>query len=416
MKARDDLDPRRYSAARPPALLLGGLNLTRALGLAGIPVVVASSDAHSAAFASRYCAAALRLPRLEDHGTAVLECLLRAGERLAGGLGRRVPLFYANDDWQQLVQRHRAELSRHYALLLNDPEVAEAVIDKDLFQPLAVRRGLPIPRSLDREALQGFGRPVLVKPRSKCAWDVSPVHVRLFGSQGKARIFKDGPSLLADPAAQELLDALLIQEYVDGGDRDLWSFHGFSDESSRLLDWFIGRKIRTRPALTGSSSYLELAHDKDLAALGREIAAALPMKGIFKIDLKRDRRLGCFRVLEVNARYNLWHYLGAANGVNLPRTAYEYLVHGKRPAAAGRYRATYRWIYLRQDWHAYRGLAARGELGFGGWLWSLAAAPKVCQLFAWSDPLPFLGQLRHFVRSRLPRFGAVLRRWLSTAS
>ena len=40
--------------ARLPAVLLGGLNVCRALGLAGIPVIV-GAPAHEAAFASRYC-------------------------------------------------------------------------------------------------------------------------------------------------------------------------------------------------------------------------------------------------------------------------------------------------------------------------------------------------------------------------
>jgi hypothetical protein len=72
-------------------------------------------------------------------------------------------------------------------------------------------------------------------------------------------------------------------------------------------------------------------------------------------------------------------------------------------------------VHLRFDWHAYRELAARGELSFAGWLGSLAARPLVCQLFSWQDPLPFFYRLRH-EGSRLPRLTAVLRRWLSTAS
>lgn len=415
MKFSAELNPLRFSAARPPAMVLGGLNITRALGLAGIPVIVASTHAREPAFASRYCAGRLRLPSLEDR-SAVLEALLRAGERLAGGLGRRLPLFYANDDWQRLVQDYRAELGRHYTLLLNDVGVASAVIGKNLFEPLAARRGLSIPRTLGWEELEGFERPVLVKPRTKFASNKATAHARLFGRQAKARVFADGRALLADAAARELRDELFLQEYVGGDDRQIWSFHGVSDENSRLLDWFIGRKIRTFPALTGISTFLQLAHDDEVAALGRSIVSALPLKGVFKIDFKRDARIGRFRVLEVNARYNLWHYLGAANGVNLPLTAYEYLVYGKRPAAAGRHRTNYRWIYLRYDWLAYRELAARGELGFAGWIASLAAGPMVCHLFRWSDPLPFFNKAYHRVRSRLPRLPAVLRRWLSTAS
>src|SRR5688572_22181247 len=124
MKFASELHPRRFSAERPPVVLLGGLNVLRALGLGGIPVIVASNCSDEVAFASRYCWGRLSLPSL-DNRRAVADTLLRAGERLAGDLGRRLPLFYSNDDWQRLVQDYRAELAQHYTLLLNDPDVAD---------------------------------------------------------------------------------------------------------------------------------------------------------------------------------------------------------------------------------------------------------------------------------------------------
>jgi D-aspartate ligase len=410
-----EFDPRKFSPELPPVVLLGGLNVVRALGRAGIPAIVAASCADELALVSRYCRARLRLPALDDPG-AVVDRLLHAGKRLADYLGRRPPLFYSNDGWQRLVQQHRGELAEHYALLLNDPEIADAVIEKDRFQPLAMARGVPVPRTLDWEALEGWTGPVLVKPRAKFGHDDSAARLRLFGRQGKACIFANGRALAAAPAARQLREELLIQEYIGGDDRQIWSFHGFCDEESRLLDWFIGRKIRTYPALTGESSYLELAHDADLAELGPKVAAALGLKGVFKIDLKRDPGTGRFRVLEVNARYNLWHYLAAANGLNLPLTAYQYLVHGRRPVAHTPYRTTHRWLYLRFDWLAYRQLSARGELSLRQWLRSLLQGPKVCQIFSWRDPLPFLYRINHLKSRLTPRLGGKLRRWLSTAS
>jgi predicted ATP-grasp superfamily ATP-dependent carboligase len=237
--------------------------------------------------------------------------------------------------------------------------------------------------------------------------------VRFFGQHGKARIYDSGRALLADLAALQLREEILIQEYIAGGDRDIWSFHGFADEHGCLLDWFVGRKIRTYPALTGESTYVELAHDAELAELGPRIAAALGLRGVFKIDLKREPRTGRLRVLEVNARYNLWHYLGAANGLNLPLTAYEYLVFGRRPQAPRPYVSTYRWINLRYDWAAYRELAASGELDLRQWLASLSG-PKVGQHFSWRDPLPALYRV-YQLRSR-PRVRRAISRWLFTAS
>jgi predicted ATP-grasp superfamily ATP-dependent carboligase len=225
--------------------------------------------------------------------------------------------------------------------------------------------------------------------------------------------------VLAHPLALHLRGQLTFQEYIAGDDRQLWSFHGYADERSRLLAWFIGRKLRTYPSLTGMSSYLELAHDGELAALGRDIVARVPLRGVFKIDFKRDAASGRCFVLEINARFNLWHHVAAKNGVNLPQVAYDHLVYGAQPTPAP-YSTRYRWLCPRLDFRAYREAAARGELGLARWLASLLRARKVYDLFCWTDPAPWLHAWANRARSRLRReLGGLrlrLQRWLSTAS
>lgn len=408
------LDLSAFDAAMPPVVLLGGLNVLRALGLAGIPVIVASPEPDAPVLVSRYCAAHLALPPFERR-EAVLEALLDAGEGLREALGKPVPLFYTSDDTLDLVQSEREALGRCYRFLLNDPLAAESMIEKERFVSFAARRGLPVPRQLDWNTLAQHDGPVIVKPKSRIAWDESPVYRRLFGGAGKARIFENGAAARANPVAAQLASELAFQEYLQGGDRDLWSFHGFAAEDGEVLAWFIGRKIRTWPALTGFSSYLELACDDKLAALGCQIAARAPLKGVFKLDFKRDRRTGRFVLLEINARFNLWHYPAAKSGINLPQVAYRYLVHGEKPAAISGTRR-YRWLAFSLDWRAFKELRAKGDLGWATWLWSLASAPKVYDLFAWSDPLPFV---RHWLQrlARVPRRLTMrLSRWLSTAS
>lgn len=397
---------------QPPVVLLGGLNIVRALGLAKIPVIIASSERRTPSMASRYCAGTLALPPLGANAgarEAVVETLVRAGRRLAAEHGAPVPLFYDNDDRLKLVQDFRAALAPHFALLLNEPGLGDALLDKARFQGLAERRGLPVPRRIDWDALGAESGPVLVKPKTRTAWDHSSVRQQLFGGAGKARVFGSGREARADALVQRLAGQLAFQEYVPGGDDAIWSFHGFAAPGGEVLEGFVGRKIRTFPELTGDSSYLRLARDEGLAALGRDIAARLALSGIFKMDFKRSAATGRFYLLEINTRFNLWHYLGARNGVNLPRVAYEFLVANKRPERS-QARTRYRWLCLRYDWQAYRELRARRELTAAGWLWSLAQAPKVYDIFAWSDPGPFL-------RKHADRLGARLQRlWLSTAS
>jgi predicted ATP-grasp superfamily ATP-dependent carboligase len=407
------VDLRRLSAERPPVLLLGGLNLVRALGLARIPVIVAAAESFTPGMASRYCSGHCALPPPAQR-EAVVERLLRAGETLAGALCTRVPLFYGDDDQLGLVQDFRDALSPYFSFVLPDPALSRALHSKQLFQALAECRGLPVPRRLQWDELERFEAPVLVKPRMKTDREGSAVASQLFHGAGKARVFPEGRALLREPLAVALREELTIQEYIPGDDRSLWSFHGFADDQGKLLAWFIGRKIRTYPPLTGDSSYLELAHDPELATLGRELVQRLRLRGVFKMDFKRHAANGRFHLLEVNARFNLWHYLGAKGGVNLPQVAYDYLTRGVRSAPI-QSRARYRWLSPRLDYLAYRSLAARGELTRARWLASLFRPRKVYDLFAWTDPMPFLAvlwdEVKHF--SRLRRR---LLRWLSTAS
>ena len=372
------VDLRRLDPHRPPALLLGGINLVRALGLARIPAIVASHELFTPAMASRYCSGRCLLPPPAQR-EAVVERLLRVGELLTGTLCTRVPLLYGDDDQLGLIQDFRDALSPYFAFVLSDPALARALHSKQLFQALAERRKLPVPRRLDWSELGEFDAPVLIKPRVKTEWDSSAVYSRLFGGAGKARIFPDGRAALRDPLAQSLAGELAVQEYIPGDDRALWSFHGFADERGKLLAWFIGRKIRTYPALTGDSSYLELARDDELATLGRALVPRIGLKGVFKMDFKRHAASGRFYLLEVNARFNLWHYLGAKGGVNLAQVAYDYVTRGAR------------------------------------WLASLVSSRKLYDLFAWTDPMPLAvvlwDELKHL--SRLRRR---VMRWLSTAS
>lgn len=415
MKNGPGFDLRSFHPERPPVLLLGGLNLVRAVGLGGIPVIIASPQADAPALSSRFVHGRLALPPLERR-EAVLETLLAAGGRLADALGRKVPLFYGDDDYLNLIRENYAALAPFFSVIANEPEVARALIDKDRFEPFARTRGLPVPRTLHWDELDGWYAPVLVKPKVKMGYDDSPIFQRLFDGSGKARVFGSGPEITALPLARQLRDDLLLQEYVPGDDRHLWSFHGYADENGVLLASFSGRKLRTNPPLTGSSTYLELVHDNAFAFVGRHIAARVPLRGVFKIDFKQDSVTGAWRVLEINARFNLWHYLAARNGLNLPRIVYDYLVYGKRPASPPPYSVGARWLALRADYRAYRALAARGELGAWAWLRSLAHSPKVYEVFSWSDPVPFVKHCMKQGRLRIPRLTARLARWLSTAS
>src|SRR5688572_25798144 len=96
------MNPPYVDSVRPPVVLVGGINLVRAVGLAGIPVIVASWDPDEPALRSKYCTRQVRLPR-PDGGNATANAIAALGEELAGAAGRRIPLMYGSDGALELI-------------------------------------------------------------------------------------------------------------------------------------------------------------------------------------------------------------------------------------------------------------------------------------------------------------------------
>lgn len=397
---------------RLPVMLMGHLNLIRPLGLASVPSVVVVTSETDIALRSRYVVGYCLLPGLAPRQAPdSIERLVAAGSEISSRFGRRVPLLYGSDEALSFIHQFRDRLERSFLLLLNDDALAQALTDKEAFYRRCHSLGLLVPRTVllssctaaDRE---GFPYPAILKPRTKVGWQ--EMKRRVFSDDSKALLI-DRPEQLDDPALQPFRDDLVLCQHIPGDDRQLYSFHGFADEHGKIISWFTGRKIRTYPPLTGESSFIELVRDPSLTAIGQSFVSRLGVRGPFKVDLKKSSADGLYYGLEINARYNLWHYLGAVAGVNLPAVAYHHLLRrdrgglplagspGDEQGATGdeplHFRTGYRWLNMYLDCHIARSLHRRGQLPYSRWLWSLVGR-NLYSTFAWDDPLPFLTWLR----------------------
>ena len=209
----------RLPRGRVPVFLLGGINLARAFGLAGIPVVVAGKDLEDPAFESRYCPVRIVLPSDAENALTTIE---EAGAALRKIYSRRIPLAYGNDDWLRFIYTHRDRLRQSFALLLNDASVGEALLDKRRFAEFSREHGLPVPASLRWDELARFDRPVIAKPAHKLDWSSSPVLTTLLGGEGKALVRESGATAFNDAAIARFHHQLVFQEYVPGDDADQW--------------------------------------------------------------------------------------------------------------------------------------------------------------------------------------------------
>lgn len=197
------------------------------------------------------------------------------------------------------------------------------------------------------------------------------------------------PHLVAHP------EPLLLQAAIAGDETRIVSYHAYFAATGECVAGFTGRKVRTFPRECGHSTCVEITDDPELRALGRAIATRLGLRGVVKLDFKEHPLTGERLLLEVNPRFNLWHWPAAVAGVNLPALVYRDLagteVPGPRPLRRG-----VRWLSFLDDVNAFRDHRRSGELTLVAWLASLARC-RAWEGFAWDDPLPAAVAFGRFV-------------------
>ena len=372
---------------RPLAFVMGSMNLLRPVGLAGASCVAVGPPGAPTAH-SRFTRGVLPWVDFSERTEVLVEKLIRLG----AAQPVRPILFYEEDEHLLIVSRHREALRQVFHFVVAESELVEDLVDKDRFHALAERLGLPVPATRHLRPVRGsappdldLGYPLIVKPatRRDTVW-------RGIGELGKARKV-DSPAALRELWPHMVASGrnFLAQEIVPGPESRIESYHVYVDAGGTLAGEFTGRKIRTYPLAYGHTTALTITDSGDVAALGRELTRRLDLRGVAKFDFKRgpDGRL---HLLEINPRFNLWHFPGALAGVNLPALVYADLSGQVRPAVTAA-RAGVGWCNVWKDF-----AAARSDgLSLSDWLaWIIRCEAK--SGLAWDDPMPFLRKLPYF--------------------
>src|SRR4051812_11061382 len=318
-------------------VLWGDDDMVRALGLAGLSCTLVARPDNAARW-SRFVKGVVdvRRPDLAD-------ALVAHAERVGG----RPVLFLQEDLALQMVSRERERFLRAYRLALPPADLLDALLDKPRFQTLAERLGLPVPRAVtvrDGEAarLGALRPPLIVKPATRRGDWLDRAH----GAKALAVDDQDAWERIR-PKLAGLGADLLVQERVPGGEDRIESYHAYVSAAGETLGEFTGRKLRTWPARFGASTALVTTDAPDLRALGRDVVAAIGVRGPLKLDFKRAPD-GELWLLEVNTRFTLWAHLGAVAGVNLPALAFADLTGAPLPAN-GQARAGVSWCHPALD-------------------------------------------------------------------
>lgn len=394
---------------RLPAVVLacagapeGDLNVVRSLGEQGVPVVVVAEYADPPSRYSRHCRAFVQVPDFVGHPQALLAVLADLARQHGGPL----PVFASADPDLEALNGLQAQARPHVRWTMAEPALVTALMDKRLFSDLAVRHGLPVPRTFTPQSLDEVERivpqmtfPVIIKPSQPTAWK----HPQL------PRRFRMAKAIVLETAAA-LLEAcgtlapfgmhFILQEYVPGGDEAHYDVHAFVDRSGVTRATFCGRKWRIQPPHVGSGCHVESLHEPALEAQVAAMLERLGYRGIANLNFKRHARTGEFKLLEINPRVSQWTILTTRSGINLPWLAYRDACD-LPPQEAPPRRTGLWYVSGKNDFRAARVYVREGLWTWGSYLRSLLRRPMVFQVLCLRDPGPALRLTAHWIAEKM---------------
>ena len=317
----------------PTAVVVGldcitGLQTARILADRGVPVVGMAGDPRHFACRSRACERVVVADILGDE-------LIAALERLGPSLGARAVLFPCTDQSVMLISRHRARLEPWYHVLLPEHGLVELLMDKVKFTRYGREHGLALPPTQFVSTLADAQRaarelrcPLVVKPALKTSrWQ----------GERLAKVYRAAsPSQLLELFAQlsPWSDELIVQEWIEGGDAELFSCNCYFDREGAPVVTFVARKLRQWPPGAGTSSLGEEVRNDEVLAETLRLFEGLGFRGLGYVEIKRDARTGRNYIIEPNVgRPTGRSAIAEAGGVELLYSMYRDAIGASLPAA-----------------------------------------------------------------------------------
>ena len=364
---------------------LGGLAIMRSLGTQGVVLAGVDDDRRAPGLLSRYC----RLRRVAAFDPGAPGPYLDQVLELGRTLGRGTVLIPTSDDLAVFVAAHREALSEWFRFPANDPDLVRGLVSKQGMYRIAREAGVPtahteFPRSLaDVEAFADRTTyPVMLKG----------IHGdRLFARTGKKMlIVRDRDELIENYRRMEDPEQpnLMLQEYIPGGDDQVYIFNGYFDDQSECHAAFTGHKIRQHPIHVGCASLGICKWNAAVAALTQDFMKRIGYRGILDIGYRLDPRDGQYKVLDINPRVGqAFRLFTAENDMDVVRALYLDVTGQAR--AEVKPREGRRWWIEDFDLISTVHYMQEGTLTVREWLRSFRGVEEGAW-FHWRDWRPFL--------------------------
>ena len=258
-------------------------------------------------------------------------------------------IFPTRDHDIIFLMDHRKLLEKYFIYSQAENNHLEQVLNKWQLYKASVRCEVLSPKTILAENTEELKKistninyPALLKPMYASDWRKEAI----WNSVGKRKaILIQSRDDLFESYGKfcHLFPKVLLQEYVEGEDSDIFTFCSYCNKNSDVLASFNTRKIRQLPDKFGTGIVVKSAINNELNEPSKRLLKHLHFSGISEIEYKRDPGTGKYYLIEINPRFWDQHRLSMDFGLNLALIAYNDLTGRNNPIPSNELRQA-TWI------------------------------------------------------------------------
>ena len=358
------------------------LGLARQVAAKGREVVLLVDDACSVARFSRSVNRTIVYRSMDEVGAIVESLELR---------DRGTLLFPTNDEAVEFLCAHYEEYKERFALGVPEPEVIALFNNKRTAYRYATVHNVPCPEcwypdTLDEiEALSGqLPYPVVVKPAIMYSFHAT------FGK--KAFRCDNADELMSVykriAAADYPLESILIQEFLAGGPKHLYSY-GVMAAEGKPLAAIQANRIRQNPMDFGNSTTFAVTCDiPKIEAQSMRLLEQTRYFGLGEVEWMWDEKAQQYMFLEINTRAWKWHTLSNMLGFSFIEAMIDWFDGvSQKCQTIDPNDSVVGWCERLTDWAVVTKEIVHGRMKFGDVVKSYKI-PHESAVWSWKDPIP----------------------------
>ena len=357
------------------------LGLARQVKAKGLEVVLIVEDKYQVARFSRAVSKTYICPTIEEQVKLIDSLELP---------NRGTMLFPTNDEAVEMLCGRYEEYKERFALGVPEPKVIELFNDKRRAYRFAEASGVHCPKCWypdTMEEVEALSKelpyPVVVKPAVMYSFHAT------FGK--KAFRCDDAASLKATymriAAKGYPLETLVVQEFLDGGAKNLYSC-GVMAAGGEIVVSMQANRIRQNPMDFGNSTtYAISCFVPEIQEQTEALLRMTNYSGVGEVEWMWDAKAGEYKFLEINTRAWKWHTISNLLGFSFIGALIDWFdgVGQKCPTMDQKDKVA--WVERLTDWTVIAKEILHGRMT----LKEVCASYKIkheSAVWSWKDPLP----------------------------